>query len=536
MIPKTVERSAVFSEFSQKETQLHFSLTRGKVLPHIDNLYYNVFLYGDGGEDLSEGLQLFLSELAEAKYRKKQAYENEVELYGLDVYPSNFATYEFRLSANELFDIFVASYLPNSSTPRIHVQIRSRLLILRGETNAINDTFDKLLSILKVYGLEVSQVVENRIDYAYHTNLIQNPKPFFSDKSLEKHCKTTFRKGQKVFYFAEDLKLVYFSLGFRTSNSLFFRCYDKSREVCEKAYKGFFLDRWRQNGLISNYDYFCYLEAYQKASYTVGLLIGRIKWYLKFGKNDSLKVRLVELLQKCYLTSCNTEVLRKELKGVLPEVTVILNLEFETKRKFYATFEDDVEPYTGPELPPERRPLLRLFQVLASREMIHNYLTSKTVRFVEDRQDAESEMLDFWKRIHSCKVAASTVRKLVRDYFSVPDLKRAEKEFMASTAKLALTIQGELTSGFEDDLSCVLSNLNDNHFYGFRTSPTGEVIQMDPGGYYEIRKKKAHQARHLIEDLRLQHEEKVAQERETAAFFKEFIEREQAREEKNDEK
>lgn len=540
MIPNTVTRSSIFSEFSEEEVNKYFSLTRAKVLPHIDNLYFNVFLWDDDGKNengivhLPGKMRDLLEQLAEAKQKKKAAYENDVEIFGLDYYPSNFATFEHRLSFSENFDIFISSYIPNSNTPRVHVQIRSRLLVLRGVTNAIMDAYEKVSQILQQFDLQISNIQENRIDYAYHTNIIQNAEAYFKDDHLKKHLKTVFRKGQKVFYINDDLELSYFALGFRTSNNLFFRCYDKSREVCEKAYKGFFLERWRRHGLISEYDYFCYLEAYEKASYTLGLLVGRIKWYLKYGKNEALKARLADKLRSCYIDNSNSDALRKELKGVLPEVTKIVNCEFETKRKFYISFADNLpealsEDYGGPTV------LHSLFNILANREPIHRYLTSKVVSFVEDRQDSESDMLDFWQRIHSCKVGEVVDTDIVRDYSSLPDLIRAKREFMASTAKLA-SVFGALDAGsFEEDITDVLSNLNDNHFYGFRASPLGEAAELDPDGYYLVRRRKRKQARHLIDELRMQEEERKAEAEAAAQISKDFIERETARED-NDEK
>ena len=111
------------------------------------------------------------------------------------------------MSCSEQYDIFISSYLPNEKTPRIHVQIRSRLLVLRGEENAIMDTFEKVQEILEIYGLSISMIQENRIDYAYHTNMVQNANAFFKDEMLEKHLSTVFRKGQKVFYISDKINV-----------------------------------------------------------------------------------------------------------------------------------------------------------------------------------------------------------------------------------------------------------------------------------------------------------------------------------------
>ena len=70
--------------------------------------------------------------------------------------------------------------------------------------------------------------------------------------------KTSFRIGQKVFRFYQgEITNEYLALGNRKSNNIFFRSYNKTREVCEMKYKDFFFDIWKENGLISEYDYYC---------------------------------------------------------------------------------------------------------------------------------------------------------------------------------------------------------------------------------------------------------------------------------------
>lgn len=523
MIPKTCERSKIFSEFSAEEAAKHFSLTRAKVLPHIDNFYYNVYVQGDSNDESHEMSNL-LQALSEAKNEKKSAYDKDVEIFGLDMYPSNYSIYEFRLSCRESYDIFIANYLPNDQTPRIQVQLRSRMLVLRGVTNAILESYEKVREILATYGLVVFRTVENRIDYAYHTNLIQKPMNFFDDEHLMQHLVSLFRKGQKVFYIKDEIDLTYFSLGFRTSNNLFFRVYDKSREVCEKAYKGFFLERWRSHGLISQYDFECYSVAYEKKSFEVGLLLGRIEWYLKHGHDDELKTELFLLRDTCYVKNCNSDQIRKKLKGVLPEVTVIVNAEYETKRKFYLTLQKYIEnldielelpspaqgygptympaAYTGevPHTVPVE--LDRLFKVLSLRQVAHDYMTSEVVSFHHDRRNVDRKnlkesMQDFWYRIHTCKVDhCLDMDPLRRDYSGRPEIERARQQFLSSAASLSMKLRESVEeASFEEDMSDILSNLNDNSFYGFNHPLS------DPLKYVQTRRRLAFRNRHVVDQL-----------------------------------
>ena len=131
------------------------------------------------------------------------------------------------------------------------------------------------------------------------------------------------------------LDLDYTALGSRKSNNVYFRAYSKAKEVIQMNYKAFFFERWRDRGIISRYDQFVYEKAYELKSYKTGCLVGRIEWYLKFGSNDELKDDLQKLLKTCNINSDNNPRIEREIKGILPPPTVVLNLEFETKRKFY---------------------------------------------------------------------------------------------------------------------------------------------------------------------------------------------------------
>ena len=557
MIPKYVSRSKVFVEFSPVEREELFGLTEKKVLAHLDNLYYTVFIAGDIAgnkplqaecEDLSEeesvpsgyekialeGLTNFLGKLEELHDLKSKSYDEQVTFQDLDYFHSNHAIYKHRLSCQESYDIFVASYIPNEETPRIEVQIRTRLLVLLGVDDALRTSYQKVVEILRSFGLHVMTTRENRLDYAYHTNLIQKPIEYFSDEDLLEHTVSTMRNGQKVFDLGKEIDLSYFALGNRRSNNVFFRVYNKSREVVEMGYKSFFFDRWLQNGLISLYDYEVYCMAYESKSYTVGLLVGRIKWYLEYGKDRSLKSTLQGLLKSCYEKNSNADEIRKKIKGVLPEVTVICNVEFETKRKFYASWEG---VYDSACVPVDSPPALsRIYQILEQRALFLDYLTSKTVRFVKDRNAKDSDYADWWKRIRSAIPVDFKQGEYKRIYRRQPDLNRAARRLSGDVAYLSMLINESVEERpFVEDLSDVLSNLNDNSFRVSAINPlTGEVCDLhDPAGYQSLRSRKGHQNRKVIEDMHkmleeqrgARLEEQEQERRENAKFFEDFKQR-----------
>ena len=499
------ERYSVLSEFTPEERKHWFSLKDKGVLPHIDTLYYTVSISGDSNENDSQGLKELISELSRLKKQKMTNPAENVVFCDLEVMPTGFSIYEFQLRLNETFDIFIGRYLPNPSTPRVVVQLRSRSLVLDGVSGAILRSYAAVKILFDTFGLTVGEVRENRIDYAYHTNLIQNPYRFFADDRLLRHLRTNFGIGQKVFRFGKDIRLDYFALGQKKSNAIFFRCYNKSQEVVEKNYKPFFIERWLENGLISQYDAYVYRCAYELHSYRTGLLVGRMRWYIEHGKDGELRERFQQDLDTGYVNSDNNEFLEKELSSVLPPVTLIMNVEFQTKRRFYASVGEQflrgmVYRYDGD---PALEKLMKL--VSLSPEFLE-YLTRETICFVADRNDEDGKgkdrvMCDWWRRIHSCRIPFTdkVTLDLWREYDRKTDIVRSRSLLQSAIARYSIISRQSLDSrSFAEDVSDVLCSLNDNDFYGFATDKDGMPVRLVSHGYDTIQRRKARQYRGVI--------------------------------------
>lgn len=499
------ERYSVLSEFTPEERKHWFSLKDKGVLPHIDTLYYTVSISGDSNENDSQGLKELISELSCLKKQKMTNPAENVVFCDLEVMPTGFSIYEFQLRLNETFDIFIGRYLPNPSTPRVVVQLRSRSLVLDGVSGAILRSYAAVKILFDTFGLTVGEVRENRIDYAYHTNLIQNPYRFFADDRLLRHLRTNFGIGQKVFRFGKDIRLDYFALGQKKSNAIFFRCYNKSQEVVEKNYKPFFIERWLENGLISQYDAYVYRTAYELHSYRTGLLVGRMRWYIEHGKDGELRERFQQDLDTGYVNSDNNEFLEKELSSVLPPVTLIMNVEFQTKRRFYASVGEQflrgmVYRYDGD---PALEKLMKL--VSLSPEFLE-YLTRETICFVADRNDEDGKgkdrvMCDWWRRIHSCRIPFTdkVTLDLWREYDRKTDIVRSRSLLQSAIARYSIISRQSLDSrSFAEDVSDVLCSLNDNDFYGFATDKDGTPVRLVSHGYDTIQRRKARQYRGVI--------------------------------------
>lgn len=496
MIRNDIKRCEIFSEFSEEEQNSYFSFTGNKVVHNIDSYYYNIFLTGDSCVKPCDGIVSFVDTLTSLKLDCKETKKLEVPFNDDFTFrPFHFSVYDFRITKENMFDIFVGSYLPNDHTPRIQVQLRSIGLWLNGCLSLIQESYMAVIAILNEYGIMVDKCQENRIDYAYHTNIIQNTKQFFSDSKMEKHLKTTFKIYQKVGNIGREVGVDYLALGQRKSNNTFFRAYNKSKEVVEQNYKGFFADYWLSKGLISSYDKFCLEYAYKSKSFN-GLIIGRCEWYLANGNSDSLKDKIRELLKSCTQNSDNYDFLEKSIKNLLPAVTQVTNIEFQTKRKFYHTMENFID---GLECSlPMSHKLYRLYQVVENRKPFLDYLTSKTVAFKNDEN-----YCSWWKRIRSVRVDGA-YEPLEREYLRNLDASKVQKTAMTAIASHSVYLNDVNNNTFTQDVSDFLSRLNDNDIKDvsngcdYLITSTGEVIFYNQDNYNKIKAKKNRQLKALL--------------------------------------
>ena len=569
MVSEKAKGCTVLKEFSPEEQHQMFGLRKDKTLHHIDTLYYSVILnepkdiialQREG--ELPPSHERFIYELRQAKERIKDFSEELPRFGNLVMDRKTFSIYEWCVSMPECFDIFISSYLPTAETPRIVVQLRSRYLVLEGVKKAVEESFKYLREFLSPFGLLPLRVRENRIDYAFHTNLIQDPERFFDDDKLRRHCKTNLRKFSK-YGDTREFKLDTLNLGRRKSNSIFFRGYDKGREMVEMNYKAFFIDRWYREGLISSFDKYVYETAYRMKAYRSGILVGRLKWYLEFGRSEELKEECLQLLATDFVRSDNFDHIEKKIKGVIPEPTLIFNIEYQCKRKFFATcaewlgFKTSlVESLELPEgqalsvehtLPQFCDPLLReLFGLIFSGREIIDYLTGfgNVVSFVSDRnmpfkdfKKAGEPYTWWWRRLRNTPIdyGFSTVVELYRRYDLNMSFDRSRRIFEGNVARLSM-ITNEHTEkrSFVEDIADALCAVNDNDVKGvsFRLDSAGlmgdleslpeDLSRLDPKGYQELRYRKARQMRGVLK----KGDEEKEKEKENAVSAQETEEKE----------
>jgi len=478
----STQRSKLYNEFSKDNQEKYFSLTDKKFIPHVDTLYYSVFIKGDVAESKNEesfvpaGVLEFLEFLKcvkskfdeeELKYQKEfwLSYEKSILFTS-----SRFSLYEYCISKKGYYDIFIGSYLPNDATPRIVIQLRSIGLWGIGEYSLVSESFEFLRGLLGGYGLEIEKAQENRVDFCYHTNILQSPEVVYSDTSLANNLHTTFSIYNKVGRkHGRNLTVEYLSLGQRSSNNIFFRSYNKVREVIEENYKEFFLELWFNSKLINFYDFYVYSYAFKKKNYGQ-IYWGMLEFYLEFGCDPKVKEDFQYI--KEHPKDYPVEELKKILLKICPKPTMVINIEFQCMRKFFYTFNKALD-LCKPAIENECKyiELLRVFQILDNRKIFLEYLTKYTVAFKKDLSDKhlkdiekineENVYQDFWKRLRATKLQLCFNGTIRRDYSS-----NMNKEIIVSRIKSSLATLSLYNDDWDTDINHDLSNLicifNDN--------------------------------------------------------------------------
>lgn len=480
-----IQRTELYKELDKELSKDLFNYSEKKYKHNVDSLYYTVSIKDDSNDN--KDILCLLNRLKDLKekIKKDKSYPNDFE--GLELKLGSYAMiYNYRLHSPDRFDIFISDYKPNKETPRIVVQIRSMALWIENFKDIVEDTFNQLKSILDGYDIEILRVMENRIDYAYHTNAIQNPYKMFNDGNLKSSLKTNLKIYSKVGEIqGQEITIDYFSLGQRKSNNVFVRFYNKTREVIEMNYKAFFIAYWYENKMISSYDKYCLEYAYKEKNYNA-IDKARLLFYLEHGKDDAIKDKINKFIKdqsKSYLD------MKEFADTICPKVTLILNIEYETKRKFYYYSDNVINgfDYTFDDVPS----LARIFKIYENRNIFLNYLTSETASFIDKKKD---DYKAFWKRLRGLKIenCNNCDMEYIRDYSKEIDTDKIKKRLINTIGTLAVYNDNKDTN-FIDDFSTVLSSINDNDIkndYMFINSDGEKLEDIHIQDYKEYKEKR----------------------------------------------
>ena len=243
MISYSAKKSILYEELDKEKRMQFFDFTQKKFIHNIDSLYYVVKVKNDWNYD--QGVQLFLKFLEGYRSQAIKSYEPIVLFQydeKLNILGTGFvmngigsAPYYYDIEKPDKYMMFITGHQLNKDTPEIWVQLRSQNLWLSGEYAAVKESLEDVQRILDIFGIEIESVSENRIDYAYHTNYIQDPTNFFQPKNFNRMQKSRFERWSIEGSFSGDFETEadYMTLGRKKSNNTFFRVYDKTKEVIE---------------------------------------------------------------------------------------------------------------------------------------------------------------------------------------------------------------------------------------------------------------------------------------------------------------
>lgn len=444
-----------------------FDLKRQKFVHNVDTLYYSVHIKAD------ENALDYLFHILKKDNDKLE--DNEVVISSLNeeliMNGYTFGIYRYDLELPDEFLYLIAEKVPNENTPHIIVQIRSYALWLYGQDNAVDKSLYILKQILNRLNIGIVDVKVNRIDYCWHTNYFQNTEAFLRMNNISKSCVTRFKEWDTRgrFIGEEGIETDYLRLGRLNSNNCLFRCYLKSKEVVEMGYKPWFFKIWLLNGLINRFDFYCYEEAFKRHNWDY-IHKARMQFYIDHGKDQDLRKQFTRILEE---DTMSAQDIKEKLSGIVPEVTLVLNYEFQVMRKFLSTI--DLKPFAS------NRGSYEIYLTLELRKPITDYLTSNTLRFVEktgDERKIRRDYAPFWKRLRQCEF-------MIEGYpeDSWPIIRQYTKNMNSDIVKLQSA-----------KLACTLSAYNDRHFTCVQDDVIFLVSQLNDN---DIRKLKGHKLKKI---------------------------------------
>lgn len=467
---KSITGTLIYNEFSEEDRVKFFSRKDKKFISHIDTFYYVV--YCDSTDWRSDSRKEKLIQCLSAAAAWAASSPDQTSVVFEDVFSGltchanmHFNMYSYHFSLDQAFDVFVSDYTPNKDTPPIFVQLRSNALWLRGTKNIFDESLDVITKILNKFGISVREVVENRIDYAFHTNYIQDLLHYFPERDLKEMQVSQFQRWHKEGYFFDDgIYCDYFTLGRRKSNNVFFRIYDKTKEVIEMGYKQFFIPIWYENGLISLYDKYVLEYTFHYGSWNA-VHLARCHFYYEHGRDFSIRKELGQLLQD---PDTPYQRYKDYADKLVPDITTVCNVEFQCKRKFFYNIHKTI-----PDLMLTSDYKDHIYSLIEQSKSITNHLTTNIIRFVKYKK-RYSEIArhkrpdaDWWVRLRSCKSfdSSESFAEYVFSYQNNLDLFRIRYNTMKSMARTSSYYASEpddLDRSYVDDFFDFYSHMNDN--------------------------------------------------------------------------
>lgn len=463
MILDNYKNTHILKENDDEFNNYWFDIKAKKVIHNIDTLYVTLDVKEDYNVIAPKRLIPFLDDLKEMR-ELEDVYIEDYDMYMTAL--SFNRMYTYCIEKKDQFLVFFAKKQMTENTPPLFIQIRSQALWLYGEHKCLTMIYELLDCFLADFGFTMSNFKENRIDYAYHTNYIKNMTSFFDVNKLNSMQVSHFKQANLVLKLKGDdeTKTEYISFGKRTSNNVFVRMYDKTNEVVEQGYKQFFLELWHSVGLINTYDKYIYEKCFLDKSLNK-MSKYRFEFYMQYGKDDTFKELIQDFINN--YDKMEYDLLTGYAEALTPTPTIIVNVEFQTKRKFYSTFDKEVLNLLQVinECPKE---LHDVFKLLDNKALIHNLLTTDVFRLV-DLNDTKSRKRNkrtskFWEIIQKCNInnGMGMNDKMLRQYQRKLDIEAIKKRLLNSMSTFSIYLKGDNNSDIIRDSLDFMEYINES--------------------------------------------------------------------------
>ena len=393
-----IEKCALYREMDAEQRAYWYDMKTKKFLHNIDTFYYSVKLAEDFTYESQDKNVLAFRRVAERinsrlALRSSSGDTLQLLVHGgkddyLNILPLHFGKYySFCLESPEEFDIFMAPVVPGSAeavsvTSEIIVQIRANLLWELGVSLAFEKSYEWVKALCEMYHFTILEVKENRTDFCWHTNYLEQPEKFFNPDSF--YSMRVDRYKDAVYHTEKrrsgKYEVDYIALG-RRGGRCFIRIYNKCKEVVEKNYKPFFFKTWLFHGLINRYDLYVLEESYIKQSWRY-TTIARLKFYLEHGTDPLSLASCREQVEVFETGGKVTDKMMDLADELTPPLNLIYNIEFQLMRKASKSYELPINWKNE-----DKGPVKRIYDFFDNRRFICDYLTTDIFRMVEKTGD-----------------------------------------------------------------------------------------------------------------------------------------------------
>ncbi|ONI42171.1 hypothetical protein AN639_02130 [Candidatus Epulonipiscium fishelsonii] len=450
MVLERCKKNVIYKEFNDADRIKYFDLTSNKVLPRIDTIVINVYL-DDYDSTLSRRFVSFLDDCKELASSCKKRYY--IDAFGCYCLGSGISMYPYILSKlnndtqSEEFKIMFMKTQFNLDAPPCQVIFSSQYLWSVGYEVAMESAIDFLSYILD--GICIVDTSISRVDYAFHTNYIKDIDNYFS--SLNERQVSRFNCFQKwgTFEGSGKDKTNMVSFGKRSGKNVYLRIYDKTEEIISSGKKPFFFEVWYANKMISLYDKFVYEDTFKSGKSFSYTYISRLKFYLEFGSDDDLKKECRFYIEN--IGKLNFDKIIDFANSITPKITAIVNVEYETRRKFYHSIADFMTRMECNRL----GVLKECFLVLDNCDVIINYLTSTTFRLVKrdgNKLKKDCDYDAFWKILRKASLDCKKYDSVIRVYSHNFDIHKCILDISKKLSNLSLLRYGQNEDSLISDL------------------------------------------------------------------------------------